>query len=139
MYLSHFKLQEKPFKVSTDPKFLWLGEKHKEALEILRYGILHGDGYVVLTGDVGTGKTTLAMALAKDLSDKVIVARVPFPDVEVLDFLKLIAAAYGIEGDVQSKASFRDHFESFLRSRFSERKSVVLILDEAQRMKHEHL
>ena len=91
MYLSHFNLQEKPFKVSTDPKFLWLGEKHKEALETLRYGILHGDGYVVLTGDVGTGKTTLAMALAKDLSDKVIVARVPYPDVEVLDFLKLIS------------------------------------------------
>jgi type II secretory pathway predicted ATPase ExeA len=139
MYLSHFNLQEKPFKVTTDPKFLWLGEKHKEALDALRYGILHGDGYVVLTGDVGTGKTTLAMALAKDLSDRVIVARVPYPDVEVLDFLKLISTAYGINSDVQSKASFRDRFESFLRSRFSAGKRAVLILDEAQRMRHEHL
>jgi type II secretory pathway predicted ATPase ExeA len=139
MYLSHFKLQEKPFKVSTDPKFLWLGEKHKEALETLRYGILNGDGYVVLTGDVGTGKTMLAMALAQDLSDKVIVARLPYPDVEVLDFLKLISAAYGINSDVQSKASFRDRFESFLRSRFTAGKRAVLILDEAQRMRHEHL
>src|SRR5512136_2134364 len=115
MYLSHFNLEEKPFKVSTDPKFLWLGEKHKEALESLRYGILHGDGYVVLTGDVGTGKTTLAMALTRDLSDKAIVARVPYPDVEVLDFLKLISTAFGISGDVRSKASFREGFESFLR------------------------
>ena len=139
MYLSHFNLEEKPFKVSTDPKFLWLGEKHKEALETLRYGILHGDGYVVLTGDVGTGKTTLAMALAKDLSQKVIVARVPYPDVEVFDFLRLISTAYGINSDVQSKASFRDHFESFLRGRFSAGKRAVLILDEAQRMRHEHL
>ena len=139
MYLSHFNLQEKPFKVSTDPKFLWLGDRHKEALETLRYGILHGDGYVVLTGDVGTGKTTLAMALTKDLSDEVIVARIPFPDVEVLDFLKLISTAYGINSDVQSKASFRDSFESFLHSRFSAGKRAVLILDEAQRMRHEHL
>ncbi len=141
MYLSHFNLLEKPFKVSTDPKFLWLGEKHKEALETLCYGVLNGDGYVVLTGDVGTGKTTLAMALtkAKDLTDKVIVARVPFPDVEVLDFLKLILMAYGINSDAQSKASFRDHFESFLRSRFAAGKRAVLILDEAQRMRHEHL
>jgi type II secretory pathway predicted ATPase ExeA len=139
MYLSHFNLQEKPFKVSTDPKFLWLGERHKEALETLRYGILHGDGYVVLTGDVGTGKTMLAMALAKDLSDKVIVARLPYPDVEVLDFLKLISTAYGINDDLRSKASFRDRFEPFLRSCFSAGKRVVLILDEAQRMAHEHL
>jgi type II secretory pathway predicted ATPase ExeA len=139
MYLSHFNLQEKPFKVSTDPKFLWLGEKHKEALDTLRYGILHSDGYVVLTGDVGTGKTTLAMTLAEDLSDKVIVARIPFPDVEVLDFLKLISTAFGINSDVQSKASFRDRFESFLHSRFSAGKRAVLILDEAQRMRHEHL
>ncbi len=139
MYLSHFNLQEKPFKVSTDPKFLWLGERHKEALETLRYGILHGDGYVVLTGDVGTGKTMLAMALAKDLADNVIVARLPYPDVDVLDFLKLISTAFGIHDDVRSKASFRDRFESFLRSSFSAGKRVVLILDEAQRMGHEHL
>jgi type II secretory pathway predicted ATPase ExeA len=139
MYLSHFNLEEKPFKVSTDPKFLWLGEKHKEALGTLRYGILHGDGYVVLTGDVGTGKTTLAMALAKDLSHEVIVGRVPYPDVEVFDFLRLISMAYGIDSDVRTKASFRDRFESFLRARFSAGQRAVLILDEAQRMRHEHL
>jgi len=139
MFLSHFNLQEKPFKLSIDPKFLWLGKKHKEALETLRYEILHGDGYVVLTGDVGTGKSTFVMALAKDLSDKVIVARVPYPDVEVLDFLRLILAAYGINIDVQSKASFRARFECFLHSSFSAGKRAVLILDEAQRMRHEHL
>ncbi len=53
MYLSHFELQEKPFKISTDPRCLWLGKKHKEALATLLYGILYNDGYVVVTGDVG--------------------------------------------------------------------------------------
>src|SRR5512135_571004 len=109
MYLSHFNLQEKPFKITTDPRFLWVGDKHKKTLEALRYGILHGDGYVVLTGDVGTGKTTLAMALAKDLSESIIVATLAYPDVDVLDFLKLISRAFGINTDIQSKASFWAH------------------------------
>jgi general secretion pathway protein A len=79
------------------------------------------------------------VALVQDLSHKVIVARIPYPDVEVLDFLRLISTAYGINSEVQSKASFRDRFESFLRGRFSAGKRAVLILDEAQRMRHEHL
>jgi general secretion pathway protein A len=58
MYLSFHNLAEKPFQISTDPRFLWLGEKHQEALANLRNGLLARNGYVVLTGDVGTGKTT---------------------------------------------------------------------------------
>ncbi len=139
MYLSHFNLQEKPFKISTDPKFLWLGEKHKEALETLRYGILYDDGYVVVTGNVGTGKTTLASALANDLSDKVVVGKVPYPNVDILDFLKLVSTAYGIINNFQSEGSFLAHFEVFLHSSFSTGKKVVLIIDEAQNLSHGHL
>jgi type II secretory pathway predicted ATPase ExeA len=139
MYLSHFHLQEKPFKISTDPKFLWLGEKHKETLETLRYGILYDDGYVVVTGNVGTGKTTLASALANDLSDKVIVRKIPYPNVDILDFLKLVSTAYGIIDNFQSEGSFLAHFEVFLHSSFSTGKKVVLIIDEAQNLSHGHL
>jgi type II secretory pathway predicted ATPase ExeA len=139
MYLSHFELQEKPFKISTDPKFLWLGEKHKEALATLLYGILYNDGFVVVTGDVGTGKTTLASALMAELAGKVIAVKVPFPDFESLDFFKLISSAYGIGGEFQTKGSFFALFESFLRKSASSGKKVVLIVDEAQRLTAEHL
>jgi type II secretory pathway predicted ATPase ExeA len=139
MYLSHFELQEKPFKISTDPKFLWLGEKHKEALATLLYGILYNDGFVVVTGDVGTGKTTLASVLMAELEGKVIAVKVPFPDFESLDFFKLISSAYGIGGEFQTKGSFFTLFESFLRRSASSGKKVVLIIDEAQRLTPEHL
>jgi type II secretory pathway predicted ATPase ExeA len=139
MYLSHFEFQEKPFKISTDPKFLWLGEKHKEALATLLYGILYNDGFVVVTGDVGTGKTTLASALMAELAGKVVAVKVPFPDFESLDFFKLISSAYGIGGEFQTKGSFFTLFESFLRRSASSGKKVVLIIDEAQRLTSEHL
>jgi len=139
MYLAHFELQEKPFKISTDPRFLWLGEKHKEALATLLYGILYNDGYVVVTGDVGTGKTTLASALMTELGEKVLAVKVPFPDFDSLDFFKLIATAYGIGNGFQTKGSFFDLFGSFLRSSAAAGKKAVLILDEAQRLTPEHL
>jgi type II secretory pathway predicted ATPase ExeA len=139
MYLSHFNLDEKPFKISTDPKFLWLGEKHKEAIATLRYGILHGDGYVLVTGDVGTGKTTIASALMNELGVEVIAAKIPYPDVEALDFFRLILTAYGINGAFESKGGFLRCFVSFLQSSHAEGKRVVLIIDEAQRLSGELL
>ena len=63
MYLSFYMLKEKPFSINTDPRFLWYGEKHREALANLTYGLKDENGYVVMTGDAGTGKTTLVNAL----------------------------------------------------------------------------
>jgi type II secretory pathway predicted ATPase ExeA len=139
MYLDHFNLREKPFKIGTDPRFLWLGGKHNEALATVRYGILYNDGYVVVTGGVGTGKTTLATALIDDLGDHVVAAKVAYPRVETLDFFKMISAAYGIADDFHSKGSFFVRFDSFLRSSSAKGKKVVLIIDEAQTLSHEHL
>ena len=57
MYQSFYHLNAKPFQISSDPKFLWMGEKHSEALATLKYGILENKGFLLLTGDIGTGKT----------------------------------------------------------------------------------
>jgi len=77
MYLAHFKLREKPFQLNTDPRFLWLGRQHQEAMAMLRYGIQDNKGLLLLTGDIGTGKTALISALADRLVDDDVNAVVP--------------------------------------------------------------
>ncbi len=67
MYLSTYNLLKKPFDISPNPEFLWLGEKHKEGLATLEYGILQNKGYLMITGDIGTGKTALIRAIAQGL------------------------------------------------------------------------
>ena len=79
MYQSFYNLKVKPFQITTDPKFLWLGEKHKEALATLKYGILENKGFLLLTGDVGTGKTVLIHGLTKIIDVSAIVATIPDP------------------------------------------------------------
>ena len=93
MYLSHYNLKIKPFQMSTDPKFLWLGEKHKEALATLKYAIFENKGILALTGDVGTGKTTLINALIKDLGKDIIVATIYDPGLKTLEFFNIVAVA----------------------------------------------
>ena len=88
MYLNHYGLSAKPFSLSPDSKFLWLSEKHKEALATLEYGILGEKGFLILTGDVGTGKTVLISALIEQINMDVQVARIADPDLEPLDFFK---------------------------------------------------
>ncbi len=139
MYLSYYNLNEKPFQISTDPKFLWLGEKHKEALAILTYGILDNKGFLLLTGDVGTGKTTIINTLLNNLDDDVIAAHVPDPDLEHLDFFNFIANVFSIDKKFSTKGEFLNHLSKFLHDAYSKNKKVLLIIDEAQRLKPELL
>jgi len=139
MYLEHYNLTEKPFEITADPKFLWLGEKHEEALAMLKYGVLSGKGFLLLTGDVGTGKTTLINSLVKSLQDDVIVATVPDPSLETLEFFDFLATAFGVRGEFTRKSDFLRAFEQFLNVAHSNGKKVLLIIDEAQRLTKELL
>ncbi len=139
MYLSHFNLKEKPFRITSDPKFLWLGEKHKEALSTLRYGILDNKGFVMLTGEVGTGKTVLINQLIKMVDFSTIIATIPDPDLDSLDFFKLLADGFGIKKPFMSKGGFLLHLRDFLHDSYSKQRQVVLIVDEAQRLNHKLL
>ncbi|MBW2331747.1 MAG: AAA family ATPase, partial [Deltaproteobacteria bacterium] len=139
MYLSHYNLVEKPFQITTDPKFLWLGEKYQEALAMLKYGVLDNRGFLLLTGDVGTGKTTLINALHGALGSNVIVANVVDPNLEILEFFILLATAFDIEAKFTKKVDFLTNFTQFLNNAHTRDKQVLLIIDEAQKLSKELL
>lgn len=134
MYLSFYGLKESPFQISTNPRFLWLGEKHQEALASLRYGILDNKGFLLLTGGVGTGKTTLINALLASLEKNVLAVTIPDPGLEQLDLYYFIATAFKIQADFPSKGRFLVIFSRFLNEMHEQGKKVLLIIDEAQRL-----
>ncbi len=139
MYLSYYNLTEKPFQINTDPKFLWQGEKHKEALAMLKYGILDNRGFLFLAGDVGTGKTTLINTLTNQLGDQIIVAIVPDPGLEKIDFFNFVAAAFNFNRQFNSKGEFLVYFSRFLHKTHTNNKRVLLIIDESQKLTSELL
>jgi general secretion pathway protein A len=139
MYLSHFNLTRKPFETVADPRFLWLGEKHKEALATLSYGAIETRGFILMTGDVGTGKTTVINALVERLGVDTVCATVPDPGLSKTDFFSFILKAYGIDARTNSKGAFLDIFTHFLNEQHAKRKQVLLIIDEAQRLTSELL
>ena len=96
MYISHYRLAEKPFQINTDPRFLWLSEIHKEALAVLKYGVMSQNGILVLTGDVGTGKTTLINALLDSLDSDVFVAKIVHSKIDLMGFLSLVGQSFYI-------------------------------------------
>ena len=132
MYLKFFELNRKPFQISTDPRFLWMSAKHKEALAMLKYGIMDNRGFIMLTGNVGTGKTTLINSLINSLGQDVIVANITDPGLDQLDFFNYLSYAFNLEATYTTKGEFLISFRSFLEKSFRQGKQVLLIVDEAQ-------
>jgi len=139
MYLAHYGLKLKPFSISPDPNFLWLGERHKEALAALKYGILDNKGFLLLTGDVGTGKTVLINSLIKIIDLKVIVATIPDPGLSLTDFYNILADEFKMGRTFNQKSEFLIYFKEFLLRAYGDEKTVLLIIDEAQRLEHKLL
>ena len=139
MYQSFYNLNSKPFQITTDPKFLWLGEKHKEALATLKYGILENKGFLLLTGDIGTGKTALINALVKIIDVAAIVATIPDPGLDSLDFFNILAEEFKMNMHFDSKGAFLIQLKHFLHKAFAADKKVLLVVDEAQRLNYDLL
>ena len=132
MYREHYGLLRTPFEMTPDPAFLYLGETHREGLATLVYGVQSGKGFVMLTGEVGTGKTTLLHALLGQLDASTASAFLFNPKLEPLDFFRILFDEYGIEETCRTKAEYLLALNRFLIERLSRNEKTLLIIDEAQ-------
>jgi general secretion pathway protein A len=135
MYLEFFGLQEKPFGLTPDPKFLFLSEQHQEALDHLLYGVRQKEGFVVISGDIGTGKTTLCRALLERLdANEVTTALIFNPLLTEEELLRAILDDYNLPARGTTRKELLDELNHFLLEELAGGKTVVLIIDEAQNL-----
>jgi general secretion pathway protein A len=125
--------------MTPDPSFLYLGEAHREGLATLVYGVSAGKGFVMLTGEVGTGKTTLLHALLGQLDSQTRSAFIFNPRLEPLDFFRMLFEELGIEIACTSKAEYLLALNQFLIERLEKNEKTLLIVDEAQTLSAEML
>jgi general secretion pathway protein A len=132
MYTQFYNLERKPFEITPDPRFLYTSVQHKEALANLLYGVKERKGLMVLTGEVGTGKTLLIRSLLQMLDANTHTAFVFNPRLELEDFFNVVASEFRLRGDLSTKGRFLKRLNSFLLRAAENRKPAVLIVDEAQ-------
>jgi len=140
MYLDYFSLKEKPFSITPDPAYLFLSKRHAEALAHLVYGVTDSGGFIQLTGEVGTGKTTIVRSLLEQLPGNVDVALVLNPRLTVNEFLQTICDELRIKIDKNaSNKECIDQLNKYLLHAYGEDRRVVLLIDEAQNLSVEVL
>jgi len=135
MYESFYNLSAKPFALSPDPRFFFGSRGHKRAQSYLQYGLTQGEGFIVITGDVGTGKTMLVRNLFAGLSkENIVAAQLVTTQLGADDMLRMIASSYGLAHEGLGKATLLKNLETFLITRAREGKRVLLVIDEAQNL-----
>jgi general secretion pathway protein A len=132
MYLNHYNLNLKPFEESPDPNFFWLSEKQQDALACLNYCIQENKAFLLLTGDIGTGKTSLINYFLFKNKIDAIVTTISNPDLTIPAFFKLLSKKFKMSNYFKTRGDFLIQFENFLHTSYSEGKKVILIIDEAQ-------
>jgi general secretion pathway protein A len=136
MYLKHFNLSERPFSITPDPRFLYMSPRHREALAHLLFGLGEGGGFVQLTGEVGTGKTTMCRCLLEHVPESVDLAMVLNPKVTSIELIATVCDELGIEYQ-QKDSSIKmltDVLNDYLLDAHARGRRTVLIIDEAQNL-----
>ncbi|MEL7309945.1 MAG: AAA family ATPase [Pseudomonadota bacterium] len=141
MYLEFFGLEERPFNITPDPRYLFMSARHAEALAHLVYGVTESDGFIVLTGEVGTGKTTLVRSLLQQMPDEADVALVLNPQLTALEFLAAICRELEIEqpDDTSSCRAYIEVLNTYLLDAHARDRRTIAVVDEAQNLSAEVL
>jgi len=134
MYLEHFGLRELPFQLSPDPSFLYLSKNHARAKTYMESTIWFTDGFVIITGEVGSGKTTLIETFLREIDKDVVVAQVNQTQVSPVEFLQSVLVQFGFSPFKMKKAELLATLNQFLIEQYAAGRKVLLIIDEAQNL-----
>ena len=139
MYEKFYKLREKPFQIAPDPGYLFKSSKHQNALAYLQYGLTENVGFILLTGEVGAGKTTLIQYVLGKLEKNIETAVVFNTNVTAEQLLNFILSQFELKRPKNDKTAVLETFYQFLIQKYAEKKRVLLIIDEAQNLSPEAL
>ncbi len=139
MYKNFYGFKEKPFQIVPNPGYLYMSKKHENALTYLEYGIVEGAGFILLTGEIGTGKTTLIRHMLNQIEEEIEVAVVFNTNVTSDQLFDFIMREFELTPEKDNKAENMDRLNRFLINKYAEGKRVLLIIDEAQNLSVEAL
>ena len=135
MYDAFYGLSGKPFQLTPDQRFYFESQGHHRAMAYLRYGLEQGEGFIVITGGIGTGKTMLVRNLFSELEGRdIMAAQLVTTQVEAEDMLRMVCASFGLAHEGMNKATLLHNLEVIARTRFAEGRRILLVVDEAQNL-----
>ncbi len=135
MYKEYYKLDKNPFQMTPDPAMFFASKGHKRALSYLQYGLSQGEGFIVVTGDIGTGKTTIVKSLMNGLDPQTyIIKQLVTTHLEEQDLIEMICESFDLISTGLTKAALLNQFKAFLNSAHKLKRRVVLIVDEVQNL-----